>query len=165
MDEHKPTVYVETTIVSYLTSRPSRDIIILAHQARTRQWWEEERGKYRLFVSPFVLEEAERGDAEAARRRIEALAEVPSLEPHPRIESLAAEVQKAMQIPEKFGGDAFHLAYAIHYQVDYLLTWNCMHMAGARSRKRLAEFARSANLVVPVICTPDEMLYDELEVN
>jgi predicted nucleic acid-binding protein len=164
-EPRKPSVYLETTIVSYLTARPSRDIIALAHQQRTGPWWHEQRKAYRLFISPFVLQEAERGDPEAAQRRMSFLADIPSLVPVPPIEALARDIKQAVRIPDSSLNDAFHLACAIHYGLDYLLTWNCTHIAGARSQKRLREFTRDAGLWLPIICTPDEMLGEDLEMN
>ncbi len=107
--EPERTVYLETTIVSYLTARPSRDVVILGHQELTRQWWQEERESYRLVVSPVVLAEAKRGDPEAAEKRLRALSGIEILDPVPEVGGLAREVQSAMNIPEDFSPDAFHV--------------------------------------------------------
>jgi len=153
-----PTLYLETTIVSYLTARPSRDIIVFSHQELTRQWWEEERRGYRLFVSPRVIEEAQQGDAAAAQRRMEYLTGSVALEPTEEVEALATLVQGALRIAEKAVGDAYHLAYVIHYEIDYLLTWNCVHLANAQRRRLLAALSRERGLWLPIICTPAEMV-------
>lgn len=157
------TVYLETTIVSYLTARPSRDVVILGHQELTRQWWQEERESYRLVVSPVVLAEAKRGDPEAAEKRLRALSGIEILDPVPEVGGLAREVQSAMNIPEDFSPDAFHVAYAIHYEVDDLLTWNCAHIANAVSLGLLSRFCRQNGLWLPVVCTPLEILRERKE--
>jgi predicted nucleic acid-binding protein len=164
MDEYRPTIYIETSIVSYLTSRPSRDILILARQERTRQWWEKERAKYHLVVSAFVTAEAREGHPEAAARRLGLLAGIRALDVTPEMGPLAADIQKALGIPEDSTTDALHLACASYHEVDYLLTWNCAHLAGGRSRRLVAELARRNGMWVPIICTPDEMIEENPEV-
>ena len=161
----KPTLYLETTIVSYLTARPSRDVVILGHQAATRQWWEEERGRYQLLVSPFVTEEAARGDPGAARKRLTALEGIESLEVTSELEALAEDIRANLNIPEKARLDAVHMACTVLYDVDYLLTWNCAHLANGENLRLLAQFTRSENLWLPVVLTPDEMIKQkELEI-
>jgi len=66
----KPSVYIETTIISYLTSKPSRDLIIAAHQQITTEWWTDVRSQVECFVSPFLIDEASRGDAIYAQKRL-----------------------------------------------------------------------------------------------
>jgi len=154
----EPTLYLETTIVSYLTARPSRDVVILGHQAATRQWWEEERGHYRLLISPFVIEEAKMGDVSAAGKRMAVLDTIDSLEPRSDIQELAGVLLGALGLPERARADALHLAYTVYYEVDYLLTWNCTHLANGETLRRLATFTRGRNLWLPIILTPDEMI-------
>lgn len=156
----KPSVYLEMTIVSYLTARPSRDIIILARQELTRQWWEQERRRYRVFVSARVLEEAEQGDPEAAERRLAALAKVERLVSAPEIEALAQDVREALNMTEKAGVDAVHVSFAIYYELAYLLTWNCAHLANAENLRKLANFCRREGLWLPIVCTPEEMVQE-----
>lgn len=153
-----PTVYVETTIISYLTARPSRDVVVLGHQQLTRQWWDERRDQYRLVLSPVVLQEAGQGDSKAAQERLELLEEMEMLEPEMPIEELAVQIQQALSIPNRARADAVHLAYVVYYEVDYLLTWNCTHLAGASSLRRLTDYVRSQDLWLPVICTPRELV-------
>ena len=150
-------VYLETTIVSYLTSYPSLLIIVAANQVVTRQWWEEERDKYRCFISPYVIEESLLGDPQAAQRRIEILQTIPSLQITPRIELLAERLARALNIPASARMDAFHLACAIEYELDYLLTWNCKHLANGPRLKMLSAFAAAESLWMPIILTPLEM--------
>ena len=152
-----PTVYLETTIPSYLAPRPSRDLVTAAHQGLTWQWWEQERGKYRLFVSPRVWEEAQEGDPDAARRRMDMLAEVAMLEPSSAVDALASEILKRLRIPDKALADAFHLAYAVDYEIDYLLTWNCAHLANGPNLKALATYTHEEGLWLPIVCTPEAL--------
>lgn len=149
---------METTIVSYLTARPTRDILMLSHQQLTQQWWDEQRGHYHLYISPLVIQEARMGDPDAAQRRLEVLGHLDALAPDAAIEGLGEQLRIALGIPERARLDAFHLAYAIYYEVDYLLTWNCAHLAGAHTLRRLTDFARREELWLPVICTPLEMV-------
>lgn len=155
-------VYVETTIVSYLTSRPNRDIIVAANQELTRQWWEEERKHFELFVSPFVLEEASVGDPLAAERRLELLRQINVLKRNPeKIGNLMEKIHLGLGMPPKARADAIHVAYAIHYHIDYLLSWNCTHLANAIICRRLADFCQTEELWLPIICTPAEMVEEK----
>jgi hypothetical protein len=117
-------VYIETTIISYLTARPSRDLIIAAHQQTTSEWWTKVRPDVDCYVSPFVIDEASRGDDEYARKRLDAIAEFLVLEVNPEIESLAQQYFSALNIPDKAKIDAFHLAIAAWHRMDYVLSWN-----------------------------------------
>jgi len=152
-------VYVETTIVSYLTSRPNRDIIVAANQELTRQWWEEEREHFELFISPLVFEEAANGDPLAVEKRVKVLQQIQMLERDPTaIGPLTEKIHEALKMPLKARADAIHLAYAIHYRLDYLLSWHCTHLANAITCRRLADFCQSETLWLPIICTPAEMV-------
>ena len=156
--ESRASVYLETTIIGYLTSRPSRDIVVAARQQLTHQWWEEERPHYRTFISPYVIEEAQGGDPLAAEERLGVLKQIESLEPPAEIVSLAERIQSALYIPVKARMDAFHLAFAVHYELDYLLTWNCVHLASAPKLRLLADFLKTEALWLPIVCTPAEMV-------
>jgi predicted nucleic acid-binding protein len=131
---------------------------VAAHQQLTREWWEEERGKYELLVSPRVAEEARRGDPDAARHRLALLAELSMLEPSPSVDELASAIFEGLHVPDRAVGDALHLAYAMHYEVDYLLTWNCAHLANAATLKALALFAQESGLWLPIVCTPEALM-------
>ena len=151
------TVYLETTIVSYYVARPSRDVVTLARQEVTRQWWDKRRSAYRNLISPAVLEEAKAGDQEAARRRLNALAGIELLEYEPAIDPLAERLRRALRIPRRKGADALHLAYVVHYEIEILLTWNCEHLADAETQRRMADFVQHEWLWMPVVCTPEQM--------
>jgi predicted nucleic acid-binding protein len=152
----KPSLYLETTIVSYLAGRPARDLLLLAHQESTRQWWEH-RDAFRLYASQFVLDEAQRGDPGAAARRLELLRDAVILDATDELADLAEDLAAALDLPPKGRADAVHLAFAIYYRLDYLLTWNCAHLANAPTLRKLSVFALNSRLWYPIVCTPDEM--------
>jgi predicted nucleic acid-binding protein len=152
------TVYIETTVVSYLVARPSRDIVIAARQELTREWWDGGRQACRLVVSPVVLDEAHEGDPAVAARRAELLAGMEVLPVSSDVDPLAVDIGRVIRLPASKAADAFHLAYAIVYKVDCLLTWNCAHFVNALTRRRLYDYCRQNDLWLPVVCTPEEMI-------
>ena len=149
-------VYVETSIISYLSARPSRDIVIAGHQALTRRWWRGRRG-YGLFVSQIVVDEAVLGDRVASARRMRALRGIPRLALSTEATHLAEALVRRGALPTKATVDAFHIAIAAAYQMDYLLTWNCKHLANATMRSTIEATCRSSGFAPPVICTPEEL--------
>ena len=154
----RPTLYVETTIPSYLASRPSRDVIVLAHQQITAEWWTTRRLAFDLRVSELVILEAGRGDPELARARREFLDGIPLLDASSQVGSLAEKYVTELQIPEQARNDAVHLAFATVHEVDYLLTWNCAHLANAVVRRKFQKLNGALRLSSPTICTPEELL-------
>jgi predicted nucleic acid-binding protein len=153
----KPRVYIETTIVSYLTAWPSREIIMAANQEVTREWWASQRGDFDLVVSQVVLDESSAGDSDAAQRRWEVLKDLPRLEITEEAEELAAALVAALRLPPKARADALHIAISAVNGINYLLTWNCTHIANATLRLQIDAVCRSAGFEPPVICTPQEM--------
>lgn len=153
----KPLLYVETSVVSYLTARPSSHLVTAGRQQLTRRWWERERDGYDLFISEFVSSEAAGGDPTAARLRLDALVGVPEVELPPDAEALARALVDPGPIPAKAALDASHIAAAVAGGADFLLTWNFKHLANAALRKRIEQVCRSRGYEPPVICTPDEL--------
>jgi predicted nucleic acid-binding protein len=153
----KAKVYLETTVVSYLTARQARDPIVVAHQAVTHRWWRR-RKRFDLYCSQIVVREAAEGDAHAAQRRIAVLKGVPALEINDAVKALAAAVAEASALPKKATEDALHIALATVHGMDYLLTWNCKHIANAEIRNVVAAVAYDHGYGVPVICTPEELM-------
>jgi hypothetical protein len=151
-------VYVETTIVSYLTARTSRDLIVAAHQEITQDWWNSRRGDFDLFVSELVLEESRDGDLDAAHRRGELLREAQLVRVTDDAMRLAERLIAVASIPVKAGADALHIAMAAVHGMDYLLTWNCRHIANAAMRGRIEAACRSMSYGAPVLCTPEELM-------
>ena len=154
----KQRVYLETTIVSYLTARPSRDLILAARQEVTRQWWEERRGHFEIYVSQAVLDEAGRGDPEAANRRLELLRGVPRLLVTEQAVGLARDLVKAHALPEQSVEDALHIAVAAVHGMDILMTWNCRHIANAAIVDKVRAACADLGYPPPVICTPMELM-------
>ena len=156
----KPKAYVETTIVSYLTALPSRDLVVAAHQQVTRDWWST-RETFELFVSQSVLDEASAGDATAAALRIAALRDLVLLDLSADATLLAAELIRDGGVPEKAKIDALHIAVASVHRMDYLVSWNCTHIANATMRGRIEAICRGAGFDPPVICTPLELVKEQ----
>lgn len=154
----KSKLYLETTIVSYLTAKPSRDLIVAAHQQITQEWWETRRQDFDVFISELVVHEAEAGDKTAAQKRLEALGEIPLLELNEEVLYLANELVQGVPIPESAKEDALHIALATMHGMDYILTWNCRHIANAEMRIGVASVCISHGYETPVICTPEELM-------
>lgn len=154
------TVYVETSIVGYLVARRSRDIVLVARQQLTQEWWQGRAG-YELFISDLVLQEASAGDPSAAARRLEALHGIRVLEVSRDAITLAEELLRSAGIPAKARVDALHVATSVVNGLDYLLTWNCTHIANATLRRKIESVCRSTGFEPPIICTPEELVEDE----
>ncbi len=154
----KPKVYVETTVVSYLTARESRDLVVAAHQEVTREWWRRRRDEFELYCSQLVIQEASGGHKEAAQRRLQLLQPIPLLELNDAAKELARHLAKAAAIPRKATEDALHIALATVHGMDYLLTWNCKHIANAEMQRAVAATCRLWGYEPPVICTPEELM-------
>jgi hypothetical protein len=155
----KSRVYLETTIVSYLTALPSPRLVQAAHQQITHEWWIR-RNRFEIYVSQAVIREAARGHAEAADRRLAALEGVPLLAIGADVLRLAERLLQARLVPAKAEVDAVHIAVAAIHGMDYLLTWNCSHIANAATRGKIEQTFRDLGLHPPLICTPEELLED-----
>ncbi|MEM8961406.1 MAG: type II toxin-antitoxin system VapC family toxin [Acidobacteriota bacterium] len=154
----KSKIYVETTIVSYLTARPSRELIIEADQILTRDWWEHKRHVFDVYVSSMVLQEAMKGDPDASRKRVDLIETMPILALDEEGIELADRLVADRILPEKAHADALHLAIATVNRIDYLLTWNCKHLANAVLQKRLRHFMKRNRHELPQICTPRALM-------
>lgn len=152
----KPTAYIETSIVSYLTAWPSRDLVRAAHQQVTRDWWAS-RGNFALFASQFVLDESAAGDERAAAARLVALEETTLLEVTEDAIVLAEKLMAGGGLPSQARVDSLHIAIAAVHGMDYLLTWNCKHIANATLRGKIEDLCRDAGFEPPTICTPFEL--------
>jgi len=151
-------VYIETTVVSYLTARPNRDVVIAGHQQITHEWWETRRPSYELCVSQLVLDEAGAGDAQAAQERLLVLRPMLVLETTAEALELAKELLRAGALPAKAADDSLHIAIAATKGVPYLLTWNCRHLANAVMRPVIETVCKARGFKAPIICTPEELL-------
>jgi len=153
-------IYIETTIPSYLTAWPSRDIVQMARQQLTRDWWNSQRHNYDLCISQIVLDEAEAGDEDAAQRRMAVIADFPLLDLTLNVDELAEKIMESGLLPQAAARDAIHIAVACIHNVDFLLTWNCRHIANAIILRDLQHIIVDAGYEMPVICTPEELIGD-----
>ena len=156
------TVYIETTIPSYLTAHRSHQGPMASHQQITQDWWDHERMRFRLYSSIAVRAEISKGDAKAAARRLKVMAGVPELDLTSEVQPLADSIVQLLQLPQKAEMDATHIAFAIVHRMDYLLTWNCTHLANATLQKALFEYCTYHHLHMPVICTPELLTKPEI---
>jgi hypothetical protein len=150
-------VYIETTFVSYLTARPSRDLIVAGNQQITHDWWDTRRGDFELCASLLVLQEAADGDPQAAQERLVILKNMILLDTTEAALALAEELVQAGAVPMKAGDDALHIAISATQSIPYLLTWNCRHMANATMRPLIEAVCVGKGFKAPVICTPEEL--------
>ncbi len=154
----KPKIYLETSIISYLTAQPSRDIVTAARQQITREWWQRRRETFDLYVSEFVIGEARLGDTRAADLRLQALEGIALIQLTEDAALLAEELVAKGPLPEKAALDALHIAAAVSAGVDYLLTWNFKHLANATMRSKIESLCRLRGYEPCIICTPEELL-------
>jgi len=153
----KPTLYLETTIPSFLTARPSNNLVVAGKQEVTRQWWEKRKVQYDLFISQLVIDEALKGNPDAAGKRMDAIEGIVSLEIDDEVVQVTEKTMEAGVIPKKSATDAAHIAVASRHGVDYLMTWNCAHIANAEILGRMSFVVAEAGYYLPIICTPDEL--------
>jgi hypothetical protein len=157
----KPSAYLETTILSYLAARPSRNLVVAAHQSLTLEWWNRRRNRYELLISELVVEEIEKGDRLARSRRTEYAELCKVLSAGPTSLLLAERIVHARCIPKTAAADALHVAVAAIHEVDYLLTWNCSHINNATQKAAIAGVCKSFGYTCPMICTPEELMGDD----
>jgi predicted nucleic acid-binding protein len=155
-------VYLETSFISLLVANPSRDLAAAGQQIVTRDWWQRRRTAFHCVTSDETLAEATRGDAEQARLRVAALAGLPVLPITVEVEHLAAEFLRTGCLPARARADAIHLAVAVRAEVDFLLTWNCRHLANAQILRRLEREADRFGWKLPSVCTPLELMGDSM---
>ena len=154
-------IYIETTIPSLATSRLSRDTIIAGRQAVTLLFWDNERSKYDLYVSQYVIDECSLGDADAANRRLAFIKDIPVIPKSEETKALADIYQKLLDIPEEAKIDCYHLATCVLSEMDYLLSWNCKHL-GIQTYTKIQKYNEKHNLFTPLLITPEALM--EMEV-
>lgn len=151
-------VYLETSFISYLVSHPSRDLLVAAHQQTTYEWWTVRRKNFECYVSQVVIDEASAGDSEEAKKRMDTISTFSVLEVTEDAELLARAILDSGAIPPRAVRDAAHIAVAAVNDVDYLLTWNCKHLANAQIIRKIAVVCNEEGYNVPVICIPEELM-------
>jgi hypothetical protein len=155
---HRPRLYLETTIPSYLTARTSRDLTKARHQHITLQWWNSWRTQFDIYVSEHVLTEAGDGDSDAARRRLDLIAPYVVLVPDVRSRKLAKLLMKNCGLPTRAEADAEHVAVAAVHSMNFLLTWNCAHLANEQFAPKIALICKAEGYICPTLCTPDQLI-------
>lgn len=155
---NKPSVYIETSIVSYLTARPSPSLFTAGCQQITRDWWEDRRDGFDLFTSEIVLLEARTGDPDAVTRRLAILQGIAELILTDRAKELARMFVVEGAVPRKAQADALHIAAPAVHGIDYLLTWNCRHINNPEIKPAIRIVCGSMGVSCPEICTPVEIM-------
>ena len=151
-------VYLESSFISYLTSRLANNLIIAGHQLLSRDWWDKRRASFDLFISQSVLNEIGTGDPEAAKKRMAVVSNLPILSINDEATELAIALITQAPIPEKAGEDALHIALAAVYRMDFLLTWNCRHIANAEIQQDITQIITASGYRMPIIATPEELM-------
>ena len=151
-------VYLETTFISYLVARPSRDLLVAAHQQISHEWWADRRGEFECSVSQVVMDEASDGDPAEVQKRLAIISGLPRLDVTEDAESLTQAIISAGILPPHVVRDAAHVAVAAVHAIDYLLTWNCKHLANAQMARRIGLVCGKLGHRMPIICTPEELL-------
>lgn len=154
------TVYIETSILGYLTARPSRDLVVAANIEITREWWETRRSAFQLYTSQAVIQETSQGDVQIASQRLEIIRNFELLDLNQSVLVLAEQFLERSSLPAKANIDAVHIATATVHGMDYLLTWNCKHIANAQIQRKLSEISLDLGYELPILCTPYELLGD-----
>lgn len=155
------TVYIGTSIISYLRQKSSEQVVTAARQVLTHRWWNDHRHEFELVTSQYVLDEAARGEPLLAADRLASLAGITLLDLPDEIPQIAAEILRRAILPAKAALDSLPIAAAAFHEVDFLLTWNCKHIANARILPKIRDLLLEMNFSVPVICTPEEMVGED----
>jgi predicted nucleic acid-binding protein len=154
----KPRVYIETSVISYLTNRPSRDAIVLGRQLLTRQWWDEVSGKYHLLVSDFVVAEVSEGHPEAVQRRLEVIRRIDLIDhAAPQIEQLARALIAKKALPTSAKLDALHIATCAFHGVAYLASWNFSHIVNAQQLGKIEAICADNGYPASRLVTLDQL--------
>jgi predicted nucleic acid-binding protein len=152
------TLYLETSILGYLTARPNKNLIVASNMLITQEWWNLRRRTFEIYISQVVINEVRRGDEEIAKQRLSLLKNIPLLDLTDTVKVLARQFIEQSNLPNNASDDAIHIAVASVYNLDYLLTWNCKHIANAHIQKKLAQIASQFGYELPTICTPYELM-------
>jgi hypothetical protein len=151
-------VYLETTFISYLIARASRDLIVAGHQQTTQEWWANRRSKFACSVSQVVIDEAAIGDPAEVQKRLAIIGGLPALEVTADAESLTQAIMATGILPPHAFPDAAHVAVATVHAIDFLLTWNCRHLANAQIARRISLVCERLGCRMPIMCTPEELM-------
>jgi predicted nucleic acid-binding protein len=154
----KPSLYLETTIPSFLVGTISPVLATAVHQAATIRWWKEKREDYEVFISSVVIEEIQKGKTDLSKERLKLVADLPRLELSPDVKKLAESLKKKLVLPTRAETDIVHVAIACHYAMDYMLSWNMKHIVNGQVIRDLTHYCDETQTSMPIICTPYELL-------
>lgn len=154
-------VYIESSVISYITARPSRDVVTLARQAITIEWWEEYKDSYDAYISELVIEEIGSGDLVASQKRLSVIETIPVLEATKNSKILAKALIAENAIPESSAEDAIHISIAAVQEIDFLLTWNFKHINNANTRDRISTVITRHDYLCPILCSPEELINEK----
>lgn len=154
----KPKVYLETSIISYLTAFPSNDVITAGHQLTTFDWWENHRQNFEVVASELVIQEASLGNTQMAQKRLDVLKDMQILTVKDKARNLAKILVAKKAVPEKASADALHIAVATIEKIDFLATWNFKHIANAKMQAKIEEVIWAEGFEPTQICTLEELL-------
>ena len=160
-EDHKSlmpaSVYIESSIISYLASRPSRDVVKAARQTITSDWWLNSKSQYEIYISALVEDEISGGDPIAAARRLQAVANIPSIHITSEAQLLANALVASKAVPENSVRDALHIAITATQGIDFLLTWNFKHINNAETKAIIARVIEADGWMCPILCSPEEL--------
>ena len=150
-------VYIESSVISYLVARPSCDVVVAARQAITETWWQSQRFAFDIFVSSLVIQEISRGDAEASEKRLQSVENIPLLATSPEAQRLAEDLLAKGAVPANSEEDALHIAIAAAGGIEFLLTWNFKHINNAQTKAFITIVVESHGFACPILCSPEEL--------
>lgn len=150
-------VYVESSVISYLVARPSRDVVISARQTITEKWWRKRKHEYELYISALVVQEIGQGDTESAEKRLNAVENIPLVATSPEAQRLAEDLVAKGAVPPNSEEDALHIGLAAAAGIVFLLTWNFKHINNAHTKAAITAVVESRGFVCPILCSPEEL--------
>ena len=157
----KAKLYLESTIPSYYVARPSRNLVLRAHQATTRRWWKKRLHDFEVHISDVVLDEIALGESTMARKRLALLRPFPLLAATDASRELARALIATGPLPPRAARDAAHIALSTVHEMHFLLTWNCRHIANAEMLRKIEQVCGDLGFRCPVVCTPEELLGED----
>jgi len=155
----KPKIYLETTIVSYITARPARDIVALAKQCITQEWWEEKRQFFDLYISTVVVDEISKGDFMASQKRLDLIMneQITLLDLSEESRVLGDEIADKF-FPARAANDGLHIAIAASNGMDHILTWNFTHIGNEVDKAGIIKVCEEHDLYCPSVCSPEALM-------
>jgi predicted nucleic acid-binding protein len=153
----KPRIYVETSVISYLTARPSRDPVNAVRQLQAKALWNAQ-DRFSLVISPAVLDEAMQGHPAQAALRMQAIASLPVLGLSSEASYLAQLLLQRKALPSKALADAVHIAIATTHKIKVVASFNFRHLASVFARAKIEQTLRQLGYEAPHIATPEEIL-------